>query len=533
MFAQELAIELKLTIGETAFSVPCGQVKNLAIELNSYGFDVSVDFWLLARVDLLFIPFSEKTLAQAYFLVQAYYNDPSVPPLPIALTGYVYEKGLTEVTIPTVDNIPMLYRHYFIKFCDPATLFWRQHFPSQLFVDKTMTDVIDAHKGDKITITYDFTPLTVQKPILMLGLGESRNSASFYDFLMWYLDAQNGILAYDSLLNAYKIVAAKVDVGEAQPVGDTELASWQVVFPETVRHNVNLLNGYTENADKQEIVNTEVVTGIRKDILVIMPVSDQFSARATLEESRLILREHEVELNFRDYPTITVRPGHLITLAGGNWGVGHFTFSKVYRVWQTSIKATAKGQEALDDQDKSVAGYNVDVTVRLELQAEKYVHRPPFVAPRYPVCVEGKILSEAGAATEETYQIYQEQTTSQDMYKVAIPLWENQNAIVAFTPDFFAGHFYFPAYKNERVLLAFEFESATIAKFLDWRPGGRLPAESQGNHLLMGLKADSQTSFNHVYEDQKPVLNLKRTSAADTQLVQLKEGCMILETKEE
>ena len=99
-------------------------------------------------------------------------------------------------------------------------------------------------------------------------------------------------------------------------------------------------------------------------------------------------------------------------------------------------------------------------------------------------------------------------------------------------PGQFPGHFYFPAYKDERVLLALDHDRAWIKRFLDWRPGARLPAEGQGNHLLLGKKDGDQTSIRHLYESAKPVLAIERTMAKDTQLIEVKEGTILIRTEE-
>jgi hypothetical protein len=146
--------------------------------------------------------------------------------------------------------------------------------------------------------------------------------------------------------------------------------------------------------------------------------------------------------------------------------------------------------------------------------------------------VEGKIVSEQGAEKAETYQIYQDSYQSLDRYKIDIPLFKNQKVIVDFEPFFFPGHFYFPVYKNARVLVALELHSGRILRFLDWREEGRLPMEGQGNHLLFGKTPESKTSVQHKYVDEKPQLTVTRVSAKDTQLISITEGSMILEAKE-
>ena len=194
-------------------------------------------------------------------------------------------------------------------------------------------------------------------------------------------------------------------------------------------------------------------------------------------------------------------------------------------------KAVDEGPDA--DHNMEYSRYNIDMRSRLELKDEEALNLPPFKAPSYPIHVEGKIVSEQGSDEEETYQIYEHPQSALDQYRVKIPLFEDKEIVVPYEPLFAPGHFYFPAIKEERVLVSLDFHSAQIERFLDWRPHGRLPMDTQGNHLLLGKTASDKTSINHVYEDNKPQLNVKRTYDSDTEKIQLHEGRIVLETKEE
>ena len=85
--------------------------------------------------------------------------------------------------------------------------------------------------------------------------------------------------------------------------------------------------------------------------------------------------------------------------------------------------------------------------------------------------------------------------------------------------------------KHARVLVALDFDRASVVEFLDWRPGARLPLESQGNHILLGKQKDDETSIRHVYEDAKPLLSIQRKKAEDVQLIKVSEGTIFIETK--
>jgi hypothetical protein len=215
------------------------------------------------------------------------------------------------------------------------------------------------------------------------------------------------------------------------------------------------------------------------------------------------------------------------------WSDKIFAHGKVYRVRTIYLEASAVAPDITADHNMDHARYNIEMSSQLEPKNEEWVSLPPFKTPLFPLYVEGKVVSEQGTKEEETYQIYQDKKTSLDQYKVAIPLWNNQEVVVPFEPNFFTGHFYFPDFKDARVLVALDFHSGRIERFLDWRPGARLPMDTQGDHILLGKTDKSQTSLQHIYVDNKPVLHVKRTSDKDTEMIKMVEGSLILETKEE
>jgi hypothetical protein len=140
------------------------------------------------------------------------------------------------------------------------------------------------------------------------------------------------------------------------------------------------------------------------------------------------------------------------------------------------------------------------------------------------------MVSETGATSDSTYQFYTDSTTSTNYYQISIPLWANQNVRANYQPNFDAGQFYFPPYKNARVLVGLGFDNAFIAAFLDWGTGTALTLDSQGNQLVMGQSTTSQNIIKHTYVDSKPELQIQRTEAKDTELLQFSDGCIILQT---
>ena len=117
-------------------------------------------------------------------------------------------------------------------------------------------------------------------------------------------------------------------------------------------------------------------------------------------------------------------------------------------------------------------------------------------------------------------------------WRVTVPLW-NKTVSVPAEPGHFPGHFYFPPYKNARVLVALHFDHAELYRSLDWGETVRVPQESQGDQSLLGKNLKSQTAITHDYQEEKPVWTLHRVSANDLQTVRFAEGNMVFEVKEE
>lgn len=164
---------------------------------------------------------------------------------------------------------------------------------------------------------------------------------------------------------------------------------------------------------------------------------------------------------------------------------------------------------------------------------ELKVDLPSYKLPVYPFFVEGKIVSEQGEEADASYQFYTDEDTSINYYQISIPLWGNKKVRTAYQPNFDGGQFYFPPYKNARVLVGLGFKSAVISEFLDWGSGTALPMDSQGNQLVMGKSTTSHNIIKHTYVDSKPKLEIQRTEEKDTELLQFSVGYIILQTQTE
>jgi hypothetical protein len=540
-----LAVSLTLTLGSTAHTIPPGSIKFFELELRSWGLEGRVEFLVADNQaaggtvsDAILTDFLGQDLAEVSLELKTNYTHLPTAPTPTALEvkGLVVDKSLVELPAADVKGAPLIYRRYGVRFQDAARLLWSQHYPCVLYTEKTMKDVVEAHKGEKISLTYDWQAgMATTLPMIFLGHSPEPGAASFYDFLLWYIDTRNGVLTYDYSAQGYAISETKDSSGTAMDLQAQEIAEVEVIFPEIPRYNVSVLNSYAESPKTEDITQEQAASGIRQDVLLRTPIDDEVTARKTLETARLKLRGLEVELSWRRFPATAFAPGALVKLPSTKgFAAAGVPASETFRVRSLHVRGEAiqAGPDA-ENQDPN-AGYHFSMSTRLELKDETYAELPAYTAPRYPRFVEGKIVSEVGEDADETWQAYTDSTTSVDSYKVKIPLWENQIITVPFNANLLPGHFYFPTYKGARVLVAMDFQRAWLKRFLDWRAGARMPADGQGVQLLMGKKTTSSTAMKHYYDgDAKPVFQLHRINDKDTAKIEIKEGSMLIVVQEE
>ena len=143
---------------------------------------------------------------------------------------------LTELTIENVNlrGDPVLYRHYRIDFADPARVLWCQHFPCDLLVDQSVKELIEANKATGVDLKYDWEILDDKFAINTLSPGSPDNGVSFYDFIIWYAAAHNGVFSYDGKTNQYTLSGTKDMDGDVIAMSELEVADHRIEFPETI-----------------------------------------------------------------------------------------------------------------------------------------------------------------------------------------------------------------------------------------------------------------------------------------------------------
>lgn len=539
MFTDTLELKLELTCGETSVSVPGGNVKAWELDLHNWGFRARVVFLISLEKedDPLFQAFITPDLLEVELRITAGIVPQGLSLEPLIVRGLATRKAMLDERVNEQQTVQqsrsLLYRLYEVEFADPAQVLWRWHRPFDLMVDKSVQDLLEAHKNNKITLQYAWDPeLTQIWPVLCLGLGMDRGGASFYDFVLWYTRSHNGVFSYDPASDDYTLGKEKNNEGQAMALDHRWVESVRVEFPEPPRHILRGLNADATNPQQQEGTNPDGVEGLYYDYLDRFPVAADFEQRQELEQARLFTRSHELLLVFCQYPLLHYSTAGFIKLAGDLWDEELFTDDKEYRVRSIHMQAQAADWSIGSDRNDSFARFQMEMHSRLELREEKWVDLPTFTVPRYPVVVEGLVLSEQGEDADQTYQLYEDSETSRIQYKISIPLWDNQQVVAPFDPNMHSGHFYFPAYKKARALVALDFQSARIVQWLDWHDGARLPADTQGNRILMGWTPDNRTSISHTFANNLPVFAMERLADKDTESIIMSDGSLVIQTME-
>ncbi|MDC3979010.1 hypothetical protein [Polyangium jinanense] len=539
---EKLAITLTLKVGGTEHTIPGGNVRGFSLRMEAWGVSGSVEFvmqddssWGGKYTDDLLADFVKADLGEVSLSIKPGHleTDTEADDAEIKTSGLVLEKSVREETTQRVMDEPaVLFRHYRVTFVDPAQALWRQHFPCALYTETTFKDVIEAHKGDKISLTYDWDVITTTVSQIFFHLDPAARS-SFYDLVIWYVRHRNGVFTYDHAEGTYSIKGAKDTSGEASELLLDDLSSMTSFFPEVPRYKPRVLNSYTESTATQLVDNTNAATGMYRDTLLRTPIAQDVDDRVTLETARPLLPKREVELSFRRFPTVAVSPGSLLDISTtGGHSSNLIAATESFRVVFLSLEARASGAGPEPTYGDTAASFSVDCTARLEEKSEPRVRLPSIVDPRFPGHLEGKIVSAVGADTDITYDFATDDDTSIDQYTVKIPLFESKEISAPYEPESGAGNLYLPLYKNQRVLVALDFSKATVIRMIDWRSEARVAKDGQGQHLFLGKTSTNNTSVLHDYQDEKPVLRVLRTNDKDTVLLRLEEGKMTLKVEE-
>ena len=436
MFVGGLKIKLKFSIEGKKFEVETGNIKNFDLLYTAYGFSLSLDWWRVLKnqtmKDDLLASFPGNDLIEVDFEIERQFKPKGDP---IKLRGMVLERRFEERIFPTLSGDPVLQRYYSITVTDYLSALWKQHYPYQLYVKSKMKNVLDDNKPSKpsalVLKTDKCAALNggdkkVDSPLLFLALGDRTESrASFYDFVMWYLRGQNAGLYFDGE-NTYSFCDDKEKVKAIEFPEEEGVITYKL--NELPRYKIQIHNSDTSkdgSAKTLEVKNTEEVKGIEKDILYTTAIAKEATAFKEIKDDEIKFEKPYLEIQYETYPTIDLAPGTLYKFSDGSKKTQHY--GKEFRMRQLRILARATSQLATSDTDSDTNSYQLHITGLLESKDEPHHDYPLFVSPRWPVQVEGKIVSDEGKDEETSYQLETNKEKSIDEYIVEIPLFKDKN----------------------------------------------------------------------------------------------------------
>lgn len=522
-------------------------VQDFELDLRSSGFTGALSFLVSDDValrsddrDALITLLRTPTLLKLHLSIQAYRVDQDIntKPLPLEIWALVTERALTE-HVAKQGNAPLSYRHYHLRFADAAQVMWRQHFPLELFTQRSLRQVIDLYCTTDIKMEYLDSEITQTRPMIFLGCdAEHRRGerASFYDLLMWRLDEMRKVLIYDYTRRVYQIHAIKPNPVTADLIPH-DIQQISVYYPDYPRYQKFVLNDFVEAVKNQSINNIDKELPVRQDHLFNTEIAGDFDKEVLARSQAFNMPRPEFFMYYRAFPTKPYAPSagidfkiDALDLAADDLAIPLEAATLPCRVYRIHLSGRAVGTDVREVYDGLVpATFMCKTAIWLEQSTDPELRLPPYILPRYPVGIEGRVVSEAGAVPDETYQFYPETVTAQPKYKVMIPLWNNQIITTPYYPNTLPGHFYFPAYKYERVLVDMYFDRAMMSQFREWRATAPMPQATQGDHLLLGKTPLNRTSVQHFYEDERPIFQIERLNQFDNELVKIAEGNLLLQ----
>ncbi|HEY0479927.1 MAG TPA: hypothetical protein VGD37_20550 [Kofleriaceae bacterium] len=527
-FEDDLACTLAVWCAGVPTAVPGANLKRLRLSLAPHGFSGEVAFWVRADAAgeaLHQVLTGDAPLELELGVARARYL--GTPPPPLAVRGAVVGRRFVELTTDDIAGRPVRFRRYQLALEDPARAAWSLHHPTQVFVDKSLADVVRAQLVGDMALEVAWPEIAQKRALVCLGLGE--DDASFHDFVAWLAASHAGHFTLDYAGRGYRLSERKARVADPAALDREAVAELEVLVPEPARHQQRFLNSWIGMDAVTAVDLVRARPPLTRDVLVHTPIPRDVSTRVDRDARRLAAGRHELAVRFGRFPEVLLAPGAGLTLEDETFSPKLAGFGETLRVAGLELSARALDESAEFDLELASTVYAIELSARLEHEDDPRTRVPAFRTPRYPIELEGRIVSAVGATGDRAYTVYEDDTTSQDRYRVLLPTW-NVTIEVPFTPLFQPGHLYFPAYRDARVLVAVSLDRARLTSFLDWGPSVRLPLASQGNHILFGKNTTSETSLRHWYVDSLPELQLRRAHSGNIGVVAVKEGAILIET---
>jgi hypothetical protein len=533
---ERLKLGLTFTSGETAVDIPGGAVRHFSAQLHPWGFEAEFGFLvsLEQEEDPLFTTLTGTDGVKLAASIASCEppGDEGEAAVPLSFRGLVTGRRVEERVGWDLEGSPVISRLYTVQVQDTASVLWRQHQPCELRVASTLQELLDAHKAGGLQLAGDWKPLTEERAVITVPCGHPDTPTSFYDFVAWLCDRYAGTLEHDYPTGAYRLVGKRSKDATPSTLRVDDVEALALRLPSPARHAARVRNGHAVEAGTTQVDNADAVTGTWHEHLVRTPLSADTAARAALEKRRLAPPTDRAHVTFQRFPVVGLWPGKF-AVADDGWSPKRRGIKVPWRVVGMRLSGRSAEETPSDNALGEPDGhFTHSVTAELELASCRRLPRIPHSPPRWPLHVEGKVVSVGGEDEDRTWLAVTDEATSRTLQTVMVPLW-NKVVPVPFEPGGATGGFFFPPYKGARVLLALDWDGARVVRHLDSATGAATPKDGQGNRLVFGKQPTNGTWLEHAYVDGKPVLTVKRALGKDVQSLVLSEGKFLLEQEED
>jgi hypothetical protein len=377
-----------------------------------------------------------------------------------------------------------------------------------------------------------FLQADVPQNFIFLPLGTRDNEASFYDFIIWYTRTMGGQFLFDYDLCTYAWAEEKAAADEPSYLEWGQVGGVEVKFPEFPRYNAEIINVSAMSPVTLPVVNEFCAPGgfIVKSVLTRGEVPEVATEMEAIEEAKLNPpREAEVHVHLSNYPELILMPGAYVSFTGQTMISPYSYISEdIFRIRHFNMTLRAQGASDMTAEGEGM-NYQVQATVVLESLEDTYAVLPEFWTPRWPAYVEGFVLSVLGEPEDQTWEMDIDPEDGDMTYTVTIPCFEDQPIQIPYIPGTQPGHFFFPPVKEQRVLLAMDFNAATIVSYLDWRIGAEQVVADQGNTIMMGNEPLDSTIISNVTADGiGSTLLIQRKNDADIQTIEVSQSTLTI-----
>ncbi|MFI5342594.1 MAG: hypothetical protein ACHQUC_00055 [Chlamydiales bacterium] len=524
-----LSLKLESEGKEVEFpsKMPTGYIESIHyLHLHSYGYECHLQFRAFDHDDLEEMINSPKIL-KATLTFKPTEEEQGTNPI-LELKGAVTYRTRTRVNSNLKEN--KADRIYSIKFCDFAKATWEQHYPSNIYLEESMKEIIEKHVNPDVAMKFDWDLVEIKHPITAFSL--KYKQANFYSFLNWYLHQENGILLYDYKAHSYTITGKKKEL-EGEPLEVDELTCNPPVcyFPHPPRYNGKVIKHSADEMDGEDKENEDSFKAMRREL--IDPANYRVYPEQADEEVQSIdtRQKNLVELELTEVSNKIhldkLTPGSYLCFKrykSDSWTDEASFKDKKFRIRNLDFSATKDSQS--EPNYRKIDPYYLSIRIILEEAEETFVERPNFVPPTFPFYIQGKVFCDIGEEEQSTFKILESEEAPQGQYQILVPLAGEEKKVVAPFVPAYSGQYYYPFIKDTKVMLSMHFRTAHIERPIDWDPLARLPAGIQGNQIVLASNGkDKYTIIKHEYLDGKDsIYTIKQSSSEEqTQTIEIKE----------